>query len=275
MAEHLPCALVTGGSRGIGAGIVRRLAESGYDVAFTYSTAAEEAEHLAAELRNTTGQRIFYTQASLEERDTPRQVVTWAVGVLGHISLLVNNAGVTLGGSILSMPEENIDMLIGLDFRAYVMCTRYVARHMVKHGIHGNIICITSTHSVQAYPGDSMYGAVKSALNRACESWALDLAPYGIRVNCIAPGATRVRDFGKPNRFYDCLAPKIPLGRIGTPEEMGEAVLFLSDNEKAGYITGVTLKIDGGLVLPGMPEAPGVDRWVYEKNAITWDDSDL
>ncbi len=275
MEQTTLCALVTGASRGIGAGIARVLAQHGYDIAFTYATAREEAEKLAQELRQAYGRRVFFTQASLEEPDVPLRTVRWAVQALGHINLLVNNAGVTLTGSILSMDEKDMEKLFNLDFRAYVMCTRYAARHMVKHGIPGNIICITSTHSVQPYPGDSMYGAVKAALNRAAESWALDLAPYGIRVNCIAPGATRVRDFGRFNAFYENLGPKIPLGRIGTPEEMGEAVLFLADNERAGYITGVTLKIDGGLVLPGMPEGIGIDRWAYVRQEKTWNDSDL
>lgn len=136
---------------------------------------------------------------------------------------------------------------------------------MVKNKVRGSLINITSSRGERAYAGDFLYGGLKAGLNRAIQSIALDLAPYGIRVNNVAPGAVRVRDKqelvnqGKTD-FWDDLGKKIPLERCGMPEDIGEAVAFLA-SEKASYITGTTLRIDGGLILPGMPEhvLPGED----------------
>ena len=271
------CALVTGGSRGIGAGIARTLAAAGYDVAITYATEDTEGERVRKDIEERYGRRCFLFQASLQEREVPEKTVKAAINSLGHLDLLVNNAGVTRMESILALKDETFDLLANLDFRAYVMCTRTAARHMVKHGIQGSIIHITSTRGERAYEGDGVYGGVKAALNRATQSFALDLAPYGIRVNVVAPGATQVR-FGEDaryQRFYDSLAARIPLSRVGTPADIGEAVLFLADNDRSSYITGTVLKVDGGLILPGMPEAPDGGSWTKGPSPKTWDDSDL
>lgn len=266
--------LVTGGSRGIGSGIVKTFAQAGYDVFFTYASAAEEAEKTREEAA-AFGVRVFCIQASLERHEEPERVVKAAIQALGRIDVLVNNAGRTIRDSILELEDENLDMLLNLDFRAYARMVTFVSRHMVKHGIHGAIVSVTSTRSGRAYPKDGIYGGMKAALNRATESWALDLAPYGIRVNVVAPGAIQVRYNPEADARYAELAPRIPLGRQGFPADIGQAALFLADNERAGYITGVTLKVDGGLVLPGMPEFSGGGSWNDPPVEKTWDDTDL
>lgn len=126
---------------------------------------------------------------------------------------------------------------------------------MREKGIRGSIVNITSTRAFRSYPEDALYGAAKAGLTRAAESMATELAPFGIRMNCVAPGATRVRGDGSDADLRSGFAPKIPLGRYGTPREMGYAVAWLC-SEQAAYITGTTIKIDGGLILPGMPEDP-------------------
>jgi glucose 1-dehydrogenase len=114
----------------------------------------------------------------------------------------------------------------------------------------GSIIHITSTRAHRAYPYDSIYGSMKAALTRASETMALEFAPYGIRVNCVAPGAiARETNTEHGNK----LGKKIPLGRMGTPADIGNAVAWLCSDE-ASYITGTTLRVDGGLIIPGMPE---------------------
>lgn len=251
-------AVVTGASRGIGRGIAKILAREGYDLAISYSTQKEEGEAVAKAVKEEYGGECFCFQASLEQPGAGVELLEKSVEALGGLDLLVNNAGVTRFENILDMTTEVFELLFRLDFQNYILMMQAAARHMVKHRVQGNLINITSTRGERAYAGDFLYGGLKAGLNRAIQSIALDLAPYGIRVNNVAPGATRIRTkeeleaAGRPD-FWSVLGGKIPLGRCGTPEDIGEAVAFLA-SEKASYITGMTLKVDGGLILPGMPE---------------------
>ena len=246
-------AFITGGSRGIGRGIARILAETGYDIGITYNAAEEEAKSLAAEI-NHMGRKCFYYQASLEREDVPEKVTSQAIKDLGGIDLLVCNAGITRHNSLLTVDREAIDLLYGLNYRSYILCSKVAANYMVDNKIEGNIIFIASTRGIRAYPEDCLYGSLKAALIRGVESMALEMSNYGIRVNCIAPGATAIRgNFTLEELTKSNFAKKIPAGRLGTPDEVGYLVEFLASH-KAKYITGVTIKIDGGLILPGMPE---------------------
>jgi NAD(P)-dependent dehydrogenase (short-subunit alcohol dehydrogenase family) len=259
-------ALVTGGSRGIGCGIVRCLAENGYDVAFSYVGSESAALALTSEIQASKGVSCFCFQVALQEKGAAETLFSEAASALGGIDLLVNNAGATKTESILEISDEVMDYTIALDLRAYLVLMREAARYMVANGTRGSIINITSTHGERAYPCDAVYGGVKAAVNRASQSAALDVAPYGIRVNCIAPGATRIRtaeelaamENGPPLTFWDDMDAIIPLGRAGEPVDIGEAVVWLA-SERSGYITGVTLRVDGGLILPGMPEIIDTD----------------
>ncbi len=254
-------AIVTGASRGIGRGIALALAADGYDLAISYATREDEAEHTARMIRETYGRSCVYRQASLEKRGAGREFFDWAVEALGGLDVLVNNAGITRMEPLQNLTEEITDDLINLDFRNYVLMMSYAARYMIDHGIRGSIVNVTSSRGDQAYPRDGIYGGLKAGLNRAIRSFALDVCDYGIRINNVAPGAIRVRTpeqleadgLDPHNTFWDKLGPRIPLGRTGNPEDIGQAVAFLV-SEKASYITGITLRIDGGLILPGMPE---------------------
>lgn len=264
-------AVVTGASRGIGKGIARCLAREGYDLAISYATQREEAQTLSRELEEEYGGKCFFFQASLERPGAGVELLEKSVEALGGLDLLVNNAGVTRFENLLDMTPEVFDLLFNLDFKNYILMMQAAARYMVRHKVRGSLVNITSSRGERAYAGDFLYGGLKAGLNRAVQSIALDLAPYGIRVNNVAPGATRVREKeeleaqGQPD-FWDDLGRKIPLERCGTPQDMGEAVAFLA-SEKAAYITGVTLRVDGGLILPGMPEhtAPGEDPEGWSK----------
>lgn len=253
MKEHRKKAFITGGSRGIGRGIVRVLAGAGYDIAFTYNSKAEEAEALREEIRSR-GVHCFCYQASLEKDSVPGEVTEKAISDLQGIDLLVCNAGLTKHNDLLSLKGELIDFVYALNYRAYLLCASTAAKDMAARGVKGSIIFITSTRGIRAYPEDAVYGGMKAALNRSAESMALDMAPHGIRVNCVAPGATAVRgNFTKEELSAGDFAKKIPLGRKGSPDEVGHLVKYLASDE-AAYITGTTVKIDGGLILPGMPE---------------------
>lgn len=159
---------------------------------------------------------------------------------LGGLDLLVNNAGVTRFENLLNMTPEVFDLLFNLDFKNYILMMQAAARYMVRHKVRGSLVNITSSRGERAYAGDFLYGGLKAGLNRAIQSIALDLAPYGIRVNNVAPGATRVREKeeleaqGQPD-FWDDLGRKIPLERCGTPQDMGEAVAFLASEKAAKY----------------------------------------
>ncbi|MGI5851020.1 MAG: SDR family oxidoreductase [Clostridiales bacterium] len=246
-------AFVTGGSRGIGRGIAWVLAKAGYDVAITYNSQKEEAQSLASEIE-AMGRKCFYYQASMEQVDVPEAITAKAVEDLGGIDLLVCNAGLTRKHSLLTMTAEEIDFLYGLNYRSYLLCSKVAANYMVDNKIKGNIIFIASTRGIRSYPDDSIYGSLKAGLIRGVESLALEMSQYGIRVNCVAPGATAIRgNFTHEELSSSNVARKIPLGRFGTPKEVGYLVEFLA-SDKADYITGATIKIDGGLILPGMPE---------------------
>lgn len=268
-------AIITGASRGIGKGIATELASRGYDIAFSYRSAAGEAEKLAAELRAAHGVAVWYGQASMEEAGKGLEFFSEAVGALGGVDVFVNNAGTTRFQNILDMTPDIFNMLIDLDLKNYVLLMQAAAKHMVEHGVKGSIINITSSRGERAYPGDGIYGGCKGFLNRAIQSFALDVAPYGIRINNVAPGTTQIRQAEElpPERafmmdVYEQLGKRVPLGRMGTPEDIAKAVAFLA-SEDASYITGITLRVDGGLILPGMPERvnPGEENnpWGFMK----------
>lgn len=257
-------AVVSGGSRGIGRGIALALARKGYDVAISYASAEEEAIKTAEMVRNETGRRCFVYHVRLEEKDAAQRFVEEAARALGRIDLLVNNASNTdKHFSLLDYGDQDLDYMLNLNLRAYILAARTAARLMVRDGNPGAILFITSMRADRAFPNDSIYGGIKSGIARMVQSWALDLAPYGIRVNCVAPGAISVRsreEFLRDGCSEQAIAErirlgdKVPLGRLGNVEDIANAVVFLASDE-AGYITGISLRVDGGLALPGMPES--------------------
>ena len=270
-------ALVTGGSRGIGKGIALALAGEGYDVAISYVGNEKAAASVAQQIAEK-GQKCYCYQASLDVPGEGEKLFDRAIKDLGGLDLLVNNAGQTICEPIYAITEENLDHLLNLDFRTFVLMMRNATKYMVENGIKGNIINIASSRGERAYPECGVYCGLKAGLNHAVSAFALDVSGYGIRINNVAPGATRIRtkdelfampkgektdyfwkdefaDKSKPvgSDFWDELGESIPLGRAGLPEDIANAVVFLT-SDKASYITGITLRVDGGLIIPGMPE---------------------
>ncbi len=247
-------AFITGGSHGIGKGIARELAKNGYDIAITYNARKDGAEQLHEEITKNGG-KCFYYQASLDVHGVAEEVTAKAIEDLGGLDLLVCNAGRTIHTHILDLNVEHLDFLYNLNYRSHILCSKIAANYMVENKIQGNIIFITSTRSLRAYPEDCIYGGLKSALNRTAESLAIDLSHYGIRVNCIAPGLTNTEDNPTMSQLQraDWIVNKIPLGRSGTSNEVGRLVCYIASDD-ARYMTGDIIKLDGGLILPGTPE---------------------
>ncbi|MFS0726738.1 SDR family NAD(P)-dependent oxidoreductase [Paenibacillus sp. 1P07SE] len=244
-------ALVTGAGQGIGRGIASVLAQKGYQLALTYRSSADEIESFAQDMRHTYGAQPLVLQCDLMEQEDVARVVDETLEGCGRLDLLVNNAGGGNNKPLLDMSEEDIASLVQLDYTAPILISKHAAAAMIERKIPGSIQFITSSRGERAYPGDSIYGGMKAALIRSCGSLALEWAPHGIRVNCVAPGAT-VNNL-EDDALTMPLGRKIPLGRLGTPADIGEAVAWLA-SDQASYITGINLRIDGGLILPGMPE---------------------
>ncbi len=250
-------ARVTGAGRGIGKGVALQLARAGYDLGIHYSTSASGAEDTAAQCRALGAQTGLF-QADIRHVDEIRAMFDAFEARFDHLDLMVNNAGVTRFQPFLEATEDMFDTVVGTDLRGTYFCAQAAARNMTAHGVKGVIINISSNHALGCWPIASFYAAAKAGVDKLGKNIAMELAPYGIRVVTIAPGYTHVPENDRPmtperearlNAFYS----RIPAGRFAEPREIGDAVVFLA-SEAAGYITGTTLSIDGGALLPVLAE---------------------
>ena len=267
-------ALVTGGERGIGRGIVHCLAEAGYDIATTYLYDTKEAERIVHEV-NALGRECFVYQADLSDLKTTEELISKAVSDLGDLDLLVNNAAVKASYDMLyNLTAQEIDLMSAVNFRGYMLLMRDALRYMMKTGKRGNIVNISSLSASRAFPRFSLYGGLKAAICRTTTEVALEAAPYGIRVNSVLPGAIDVRTREESIRDgisqediedRENLGAKIPLQRLGLPKDIGQAVVWLA-SDAASYVTGANIPVDGGLSLPGMPE----NRRKPEETDLGW-----
>lgn len=244
-------ALVTGASRGIGRGIALAMAEADYDVTICHWKDEKNAEATASLVRAEWGRECFVLSGDLSIPDTIPMLVNKAWARMGHIDVLVNNAGISVFQGTTDLSATVMDKLYRVNFQAPLLLMKETSNLMIEAGIGGSILNITSSRAERAYAGDAVYGGLKAALKRASESVALDLAPHRIRVNCIAPGATAVNDNVE---WQKRMSERIPLGRMGLPADIGHIAVWLA-SEQASYVTGINLRADGGLILPGMPES--------------------
>src|SRR6202521_103484 len=234
-------ALVTGGSRGIGKGIVRRLASDGAAVAFTYSSSEEKAKRLASEIE-AAGGNVLAIKADSASAEDVRAAVDQVTKELGELDIFVNNAGILIRGGVDRYSLEDFDRMLAINVRAAFVGIQAASEHM-KGG--GRIILIGSITAVRtAFPGSSVYSMTKAALTGLVRGAAIDLAPRAITVNNVQPGPTGT---DMTSAVAEMVTPLIPLKRMGETSEIASFVSYLA-SEEAGFITGASLTIDGGYV---------------------------
>jgi 3-oxoacyl-[acyl-carrier protein] reductase len=235
-------ALVTGGSRGIGAAIARSLADDGADVAISYVSTPDKAKALVRELQEK-GVRAVAFQADQAKPVEVANLVNKAAEHFGRLDILVNNAGVFITGPVGEVTDDNVDKQFAINVLGVNAAVREAAKHL-KEG--GRIISIGSmAASSSPWPGISDYSATKAAVAAYTRGWARDLGPKGITVNVVDPGPIDTDMNPDGSDFAKTLAAGTALGRYGKPEEIGATVAFLA-SKSASYITGASIAVDGG-----------------------------
>lgn len=235
-------ALVTGGSRGIGAAIARQLAADGADVAITYEKSADKAEAVAADIR-ATGRKAVAVQADAGSTEGAKAAVDGAVAGIGGIDILVNNAGISRQGLFADQSLEDIDALLNVNIRGVVLTTHAALPYL---GEGGRVISISSVLAGRVpFPGVSVYSASKSALEAFTQGLSRELGPRGITVNTVRPGATDTDMNPSDGPQAAAMLSGISLGRYGQPTDIASAVAFLA-GPGASFITGTSLLVDGG-----------------------------
>nr|WP_276540988.1 3-oxoacyl-[acyl-carrier-protein] reductase [Salipaludibacillus agaradhaerens] len=241
-------ALVTGGSRGIGKAICLELAEQGVNVAVNFSGNREKAEAVAEQCRQL-GVEALAVQADVGNADSVKQMIDTVMEAFGSIDILVNNAGITRDTLIMRMKEEDFDAVINTNLKGVFNCSKAVTRPMMKQR-YGRIINISSVVGVLGNAGQANYVASKAGVIGLTKSLARELANRNIRVNAVAPGfiGTEMTD-ELTEETKKALLEQIPLAELGKPEDVARVVAFLASGASA-YMTGQTLHVDGGMVMP-------------------------
>jgi len=243
-------ALVTGGSRSIGRAIALGLARCGASIAINYHPAADAARTAVAEIESHGG-RALPVQADVSDPRAVEQMLDQVEAALGPVDILVNNAGVLTRTPFLDIPIDEWDRILHTNLRGYFVVGQAVARRMVRHGIRGCVVNVASSSSRYASLNLSHYAASKGGATMLTRSMAYELAEHGIRVNEVNPGLIETdmnrRDLADP-AWRQMRLVRIPLKRIGTPDDIVGAVLFLASTD-AGLMTGASVAIDGGMTI--------------------------
>jgi 3-oxoacyl-[acyl-carrier protein] reductase len=245
-------ALVTGGSRGIGAATVKMFVAAGSRVAFNYNRAKAEAERLVSECGP---QNVYAVQADLSNTSGAESLVQAAVGRFGALDALVVNHGIwpSQDTAVDQMTDEQWHTTVAINLDSSFALIKHAVAHMKRQGRGGTIVLVSSTAGQRGEAGHCDYAATKGALISLTKGLSTELASFGIRVNCVAPGwvaTDMTADTLNHPQKRSWVFGAIPLGRVGTPEEIAAPILFLC-TQHAGFITGEVFNVNGGAVLVG------------------------
>ena len=238
-------AVVTGGSRGIGAAITRSLAQSGAHVAVVFQQSREQAQTLAASLANE-GHSVSLHQRDVSDPRDCQRVIDDVLEERGRIDYLINNAGVTRDRTVRKMTIDDWDAVVKINLSGAFYMTKAVLEHMITRA-SGRIVNISSVIADMGNIGQANYAASKSGMFGFSKSLALEVARSGITVNCVAPGFVKTDMVAAiPSDALERVVARIPVQRLGRPDEVARAVRFLVDDDSS-YITGTVLAVNGGL----------------------------
>lgn len=236
-------AIITGGAGGIGYAAVKRFLEEGAKVAIV-DYDKEQGEKIVANL----GENVAFFAVDVSKLAEVKQMVEQVVAHFGKIDILVNNAGITRDATLVKMSEEDFEKVIQINLNGVYYCTQAVAPHMIAQG-SGKIISTSSVSGVYGNFGQTNYAATKAAIIGMTKTWAKELGRKGINVNAVAPGFTATPMVEKmPEKVLQQMQGITSLQRLGKPEDIANAYLFLASDE-ASYITGHVLQVDGGIMM--------------------------
>ena len=240
-------AIVTGASRGIGRAIAIRLAAEGASVVVNYAGNEKAAEETKAAIEAAGGKALCF-KADVAGADSVTAMFAAAVEAFGTVDILVNNAGITRDGLLMRMKDEDFDAVLATNLKGVYLCTKAATKLMMKKR-SGRIVNMTSVVGLMGNAGQTNYAAAKAGILGFSKSAAKELASRGITVNMVAPGfidtdMTAVLS----DKVREAMVGEIPLGRMGAPEDVANAVLFLV-SDQAAYITGQVVNVDGGMVM--------------------------
>lgn len=242
-------ALVTGSSQGIGQGIAERLASYGANIVIDYRNHSEGAEE-TRRLVEAAGAKATIVRADLSSVEQIRQLIDAGVKAFGRIDILVNNAGIEKRQDFWAVTEAEYDAVMAVNLKGVFFTTQLFVNQLRTANQPGKIINISSVHEELPFPHFTSYCMSKGGVKMMTRNLAIELAPMGITVNSVAPGAIETpinKSLLEDKAKLSALLSNIPLGRLGTPRDVAEVVAFLA-SDKASYITGTTVFVDGGLL---------------------------